>query len=378
MQTCDALIVGGGPAGSACATRLKEAGLDVLVLDKAAFPRDKPCAGWITPQVVEALRLSPKQYADGRTFQPITGFVTGLLGGEPIETRYDRPVSYGIRRCEFDRFLLERSGARVRAGTPVTSLRRHHGDWVVNEDVRTPLVVGAGGHFCPVARFLGGPPERDVTVVAQEVEYRMDARTQDACAVRPEVPELYFSADRRGYGWCFRKGAFLNVGLGRQGEAHLSRHVADFVSWLQGRGRLPHDLPSRFRGHAYLLNGTSPRPLLGEGALLIGDAAGLAYTESGEGIRPAVESGFLAAAVVLGTGDRYRREDLEPYETRIRERFGTRKLHRPALSWFPEPLRSRLTTGFLSNPWLARHVLLDRWFLRTGVATFSPDTVATA
>ena len=50
--TCDALIVGGGPAGSSCARQLRRAGLDVLIMDKQEFPRDKVCAGWITPAVV--------------------------------------------------------------------------------------------------------------------------------------------------------------------------------------------------------------------------------------------------------------------------------------------------------------------------------------
>ena len=57
METCDVLIVGGGPAGSSCAWGLRYAGLDVLVVDRKAFPRDKVCAGWITPQVVQSLTI---------------------------------------------------------------------------------------------------------------------------------------------------------------------------------------------------------------------------------------------------------------------------------------------------------------------------------
>ena len=55
MHSCDVLIVGGGPAGSTCAWQLVRAGLDVLVMDKHIFPRDKVCAGWITPAVIESL-----------------------------------------------------------------------------------------------------------------------------------------------------------------------------------------------------------------------------------------------------------------------------------------------------------------------------------
>jgi flavin-dependent dehydrogenase len=57
MESCDALIIGGGPAGSSCAKQLRQHGMDVVVMDKAVFPRDKVCAGWITPAVVDALQL---------------------------------------------------------------------------------------------------------------------------------------------------------------------------------------------------------------------------------------------------------------------------------------------------------------------------------
>ena len=70
-DSCDVLIVGGGPAGSTCARALKNAGLDVLILDKSVFPRDKVCAGWITPQVVEELDLDVDDYRRGRVLQPI-------------------------------------------------------------------------------------------------------------------------------------------------------------------------------------------------------------------------------------------------------------------------------------------------------------------
>ena len=81
METCDALIVGGGPAGSSCARQLRLHGMDVVVMDKAIFPREKVCAGWITPAVVEALQLDAEDYARQHVFQPITAFRTGLIAG---------------------------------------------------------------------------------------------------------------------------------------------------------------------------------------------------------------------------------------------------------------------------------------------------------
>src|SRR5262245_6929280 len=106
MESCDVLIVGGGPAGSSCAWALRGAGLNVIILDKCRFPRDKICGGWITPQVVEELQIDLDDYARTRLLQPITAFRVSAMGARDIEVPYDRAVSYGIRRCEFDDFLL--------------------------------------------------------------------------------------------------------------------------------------------------------------------------------------------------------------------------------------------------------------------------------
>ena len=71
MERCDVLIVGGGPGGSSCAWGLRESGLDVVILDRARFPRDKVCAGWITPQVCQELAIDPADYRKARLMQPI-------------------------------------------------------------------------------------------------------------------------------------------------------------------------------------------------------------------------------------------------------------------------------------------------------------------
>ena len=116
MDQCDVLIVGGGPAGSSCAWRLRNSGLKVAILDRQRFPRDKVCGGWITPAVLDELAVDPAQYARGRVLQPITGFRTSCIGGPAVETQYGKPISYGIRRYEFDDYLLKRSGATLYEG----------------------------------------------------------------------------------------------------------------------------------------------------------------------------------------------------------------------------------------------------------------------
>jgi flavin-dependent dehydrogenase len=207
------------------------------------FPRDKVCGGWITPQVVSVLGLDIEDYRRQRTLQPITGFRTGTIGGShELETRYGRIVSYGIRRCEFDEYLLRRSGAAVRSGIPVASLRRERERWIVNERISAPMLVGAGGHFCPVARWLNGgidPAPEAPLVVAQEVEFAVESSADRTFTTAPETPELYFCSDLNGYGWCFRKENYINIGFGRAARQSLPKRTAEFVGLLERKGTIP-------------------------------------------------------------------------------------------------------------------------------------------
>ena len=370
MDACDVLIVGGGPAGSACAWGLGNSGLDVRILDKQTFPRDKVCGGWITPAVLSELGIDAADYARGRLLQPITGFRTGSIshkdaGGSAIDTDYNRTVSYGIRRREFDEYLLRRSGARLLEGVTLASLQRAEGGWIVNEQIRTRLVVGAGGHFCPVAKLTGAKPARENAVVAQEAEFEMDQRQQAGCRIRPEIPELYFCADIKGYGWCFRKQNFLNIGLGRMDRHRLSEHVAAFVRFLQAAGRITFDVPAALLGHAYLLYGVSERQPVDDGMLLIGDAAGLAYKQSGEGIRPAIESGLLAAQAIVAAQGNYSRQELQRYEALLQKRFGTsgQDWASKAGQLLPSAWMGAVGRRLLGARWFVRDVVIDRWFL---------------
>ena len=358
MYRCDAVIVGGGPAGSTCARRLRLAGWNVVLLDRARFPRDKVCGGWLTPDVFRLLDLVPEEYrATGLTLQEITGFRTSIIGGRCIATRYPDVVSYTIRRCEFDDYLLRRARVRVIDGTPLRSLRRRGDAWIVNDEVETPIVVGAGGHFCPVGRHLQGGRDHAAPVIAKEAEFRLDGRPT---SVASDTPELFFSRDLEGYGWCVRKNDYLNIGIGRRAHGAFADHLGGFIAFLTATGRVP-DAPSLvWRGHAYHAMGAGIRPLVGAGALVVGDAAGLAYPESGEGIRPAVESGRLAAETLIAAAGRYRLGDLLPYEIAMRAR------HRPA--WrMPAALRPAATPlgrVLLRSPAFTRRVVMDKWFLR--------------
>jgi geranylgeranyl reductase family protein len=373
MDACDVLIVGGGPAGSTCAWQLNKAGLDVLVLDKQSFPREKICAGWITPAVVDSLALDLADYACGRVLQPIHGFRTGIWGAGEVETHYpQKAASYGIRRFEFDHYLLERSQARLRLGEPLQSMVRDADRWIVNDAIRTPLVIGAGGHFCPVSRLLGTQLGQGETIVsAQEIEFALTEEQRSQCNFENDVVQLYFCPDLKGYGWCFPKGNYLNVGLGREDNHRLSEHVERFADWLKDRGAIPRNLPGKMKGHAYLLYPSSQRRLVADGVLIIGDAAGLAYPESGEGIRPAIESGLMAAATVLEASEDYREARLVTYAQRIAQRFGVRKTNAPGPSWLPEKLRQTIAARLMATQWFARNIVIERWFLHSGQAAIT-------
>ncbi len=375
MKTCDVLVVGGGPAGSTCAGRLRQGGLDVLLMDKEMFPRQKPCAGWITPAVFETLALNVDEYRQGRVLQDISNFRTGLIDRATAVTRFGATVSYGIRRSEFDHFLLQRSKVRLLLGKAVTSLSHKGGWWLVNGRIKARLLVGAGGHFCPVARLLGADIGREQAVVAQVAEFAMSPEEEQFCQIKPDTPALYFCHDMKGYGWMFRKANYINVGLGRMDTSNFSRHMRDFCSFLTVRRDIPSGFDGRFQGHAYrVFGGQDRRSCVGDGVLLIGDAAGVAHPQSGEGILPSIESALLAADTILAANRDYRRENLEPYAARMELHFGSGSF-KVASSSVSSGLLRFLGARLLSCSKFTRHVVLDRWFLHSDQKRLNPEWV---
>jgi geranylgeranyl reductase family protein len=365
MKQVDVLIVGGGPAGSTLAWALRDSGLRIAILDKQNFPRDKVCAGWVTPAVMEELQIDLADYAKEHTLQPISGFRVSQLGKKQIETHYqNNPISYGIRRCEFDHYLLQRCGAELLLGQAFKSMQQDDGVWLINDDIKARLVVGAGGHFCPVARAIGARLGRHEQVVAaQEIEFQMTPQQQQACQVEEQIPELFFTPDLTGYGWVFRKGDFLNIGLGREDNHKLSEHVQDFCQFLKKQGKIPPDTPEKFHGHAYLLYPHALRDVIKDGLLLIGDAAGLAYPQSGEGIRPAVESALLAAKVIRNCHEDFSQTNLRPYYELLVTRFGERQPKPGLMERLPLGFKQILAGKLMQTHWFTRHFVMDRWFL---------------
>ena len=363
MDSCDVLIAGGGPAGSSCAWGLRNSGLDTRLIDRSTFPRNKLCGGWITPLVFEELGIDPESYRPGRVLQPISGFRLSSVEERQVDIRYDKTISYGILRSEFDEYLLRRCGARIREGVSLNSIERTNDGWLVNGEIKARLVVGAGGHFCPVSRFLGNKASSP-SVVAREIEFEMPAAQAAACNIAGELPELYFCRDMRGYGWCFRKQDVLTVGIGRMDNHGLSQHCDEFLRFLQRRRNV--EVPGKgILGHAYWLFGHSERAILDDSILLVGDAAGLAYPESGEGIRPAIESGLIAAhSITCAQGD-YSSARLQQYRELLNARLSRERSGLESLAqYIPQSAREICGRTLLRSPWFCRNIVCDRWFLR--------------
>ena len=375
MAQHDVIVVGGGPGGSTAAWRLARAGLRPLLLDTAVFPRVKVCAGWVTPEALADAQVDPQKYP--LTIQAFSA-CRFEFDGARTETCWRRPASYGILRREFDHYLLDRAraaGVDVREGARVTEVTQEAaGVRVVSPHgtFTAPVVIGAGGHRCPVSHAFGQVSEREEVVVAQESETRLTAERVESLGHWWEAPELYVEPDLKGYGWYFPKGDVLNIGVGCVSGpgAELPRRRDALVSALRTAGRLPPDLAIEpFRGHAYVVRRRAPRRLAGDRFCLVGDAAGLARDLSGEGIGPAIKSGILAAEAVEA---RLRRgAGLDAYATEIVRRYGTGETGWLArqLARIPDSWARRFVRAVLNTDATRRHLVFGRIFGMREVAS---------
>jgi flavin-dependent dehydrogenase len=308
MRQFDVIIVGGGPAGSACATKLVRAGLKVAVLDREDFPRTKLCAGWITPEVVEDLEFDIQAYPHRfNTFEHIVVHIKGLT------FNLDSP-QHSIRRYEFDDFLLKGSGAEVIKHN-VRNIEKKNGTYLLDDAFECDYLVGAAGTRCPVYRSFF----RDVNPRAKELQ---------AATFEHEFP--YQWSDPRCHLWFFRKGlpgyawyvpkakGYLNCGIG--GMAHklkargedIKNYWSDFTELLR-RKNFVRGFEYAPKGYSYFLRGGVDVVRV-ENAFIAGDSVGLATRDLCEGIGPAIRSGHRAANAILN-GAEYSLESIGAYST---------------------------------------------------------------
>jgi flavin-dependent dehydrogenase len=306
MIETEIIIVGAGPAGSTCARRLQDSGRELLILDKQAFPRLKLCAGWITPQVVNDLRVDLAGYPHSLvTFNTINFHFRGLT--IPLPTR-----QYAIRRIEFDHWLLTQAGVTTIQHT-VRHIRQENGRYILDDKFRCQVLVGAGGTNCPVYHALfktANPRAQQQQIVCLEEEFTFPVRDEN-CHL------WFFDRGLVGYSWYVPKGnTVVNVGIGGKLASLKARgqsihdHWQHFTAQLASQG-LVNGYPFQPKGYQYFLRDNVDRVQLGQ-AYLVGDAAGLATKDMGEGIGPAVASGILAAASI-NNGRPYTVESISRY-----------------------------------------------------------------
>jgi flavin-dependent dehydrogenase len=299
----DALIVGGGPAGSTCANILTRGGASVAVIDRAEFPRVKLCGGWISSAIWDVLALTPREYPGG-LWEWKTCHVYYRGEERAIDCR-----GWFIRRFELDDFLLRRSGASLHLGVAVKDIARDaDGLWSV-AGLRGKHLVGAGGTHCPVAR-LHAPPRPTGPVGAQEHEFRADAAAiARARAGGDGEPELSLHDDLSGYSWNVPKTDWLNVGAGTADPNQVRAAWQKARAHFTAAGHVPVEAAAELdamKGHTYYLydpahlEGAVRVDADGKGSvLLVGDGLGLAQPLTAEGILPSVISGRVAAEAIL-------------------------------------------------------------------------------
>jgi flavin-dependent dehydrogenase len=303
MLDCDVLIVGGGPAGSSAARKLRQAGADVVILDKETFPRLKLCAGWITPEVVRELEMDPASYPHRfLTFNKMHAYFKGVHLPLPC-------VQHSIRRVEFDAWLLERSGARCIQHTVRNIERAADGAYVVDGEFRARYLIGAGGTRCPVYRtFFREANPRAALLQTVTLEHEIEYDWQD-----PDCHLWFFDQGLPGYSWYVPKAnGYLNIGIGGMAERikHSDKDIRQHWNYLVAKldRRLAPGAKYDPTGYSYYLRG-NVEVVKVDNAFITGDAVGLATRDMCEGIGPAIRSGHRAAESIL-RGVPYRLDDV--------------------------------------------------------------------
>jgi geranylgeranyl reductase family protein len=323
----DVIVVGAGPAGSATAAHLAQAGVNVVLLEKSAFPREKVCGDGLTPRAVKQLVKL------GIDTGPDSGWLRNhglriLAGGMRLELKWPELASfpdYGLvrTRYDFDQILARRAqklGVALHEQTPAISpIVDDRSGQVIGVTARpfgsdrdvafkAPLVVAADGNSSRLSLALGLHRRENRPMGVAYRRYFESPRTNDDWL--ESWLELWDRVDGKdrllpGYGWVFGMGdGTSNVGLGILNTSASFRNVdyrALLKRWTAGMpkewGFDEEHARGPIRGAA-LPMGFNRKPHYGNGVLLVGDAGGMVNPNNGEGIAYALESGELAAEVI--------------------------------------------------------------------------------
>jgi geranylgeranyl reductase family protein len=313
MKSYDAIVVGAGPSGSTAAYRLAHAGASVLLLDRARFPRDKPCGGGVTGRAARLLPFS----IDPVVEHTVTAVDLRLRYGKTLARGDGEPLVYMTQRKRLDHFLVQKAveaGAELREGVKVGDLEVRE-DGVSVEGFEAQALLGADGANGVTAKTLGLGGNRVVGVALEgNMPYvKMDRATYDGRLA------LELGVVPGGYGWIFPKGDHANFGVG--GWPEEGPHLRDHLRRLCDAHGGSFDDLEELRGYRLPLR--EPRSTLARGrALLVGDAAGLIDPVSGDGMFEGFLSSQYASEAVFDLLEG-RAESLDPYGPRLASRLAT-------------------------------------------------------
>ncbi len=308
MKIFDVIVAGAGPAGATAAKILGEAGVGTLLLDKSAFPRDKPCGGGISaraltrfPYLADALGNIPTSWISKVHFESPAGFV--------VDYRSPDHLYLMIRRCEFDHLLFSLARPHVVAATGLARKVNVHPDYVsVSTDTheyKARMVIGCDGANSIVARASGlrtGNVQSDYAIDMMEETplQELNAAEQDRMYIYYRIRSHY------GYGYVFPKMSHLNVGVGFKLDYYLSNlrgehyaHHQAFVDDLKWKQLLTgQSNRANFRAFPLPISGPLARTYA-DRILLAGDAGGFVNALTAEGIYYALVTGELAARAAI-------------------------------------------------------------------------------
>jgi geranylgeranyl reductase family protein len=288
MKRCDVLVVGGGPAGSSLACRLADAGVSVLLADKAVFPRDKPCGGGLTLRAVRRCPVDVSAVVE----EQVDEFELRFRYRDTVLRRMRQPVVWMTQRRRLDAFLLER--ARERDVDVRESAKVHFdGDRVLvdAERVAADVVVGADGANGVTARALGLG-----SGIYNGVAYEGNAAYSSFEYAHRSRAVIELAGIPGGYGWVFPKGDHANLGVGAWGSE--GPRIREHLTRLCEAHGLRAETLAHVRGHRLPLRRPGVR-IAADRGLLVGDAAGLIDPLSGDGMYECFVSAELGATSIV-------------------------------------------------------------------------------
>ncbi len=397
----DVIVVGGGPGGSSTACALARAGARVLVLDRAHFPRPKPCAEYLSPQASRLLNDMGALDAVERTGAAhLAGMIVRAPNGALIRGDFVAQHGYSafrdrglaVRRVVLDPILLDcarASGAEVREGVRITDVVRGADGratgvrTIAGAEFHAPLIVGADGLRSVVARRAG------LARIRRSWERRVAIVTHfEGFDGVGDVGEMHVERNVGYVGFASVGGGITNVSLvvPASEARNIGAAAGEFVEqWLRARPQLAPRVAGARRVAPAIATGpfaSHARRAWAPGVVLVGDAADFFDPFTGEGIYSALRGGELAAPRIiraLGASSARDADDaLRDYEHARRAEFGGKWIverlinaairHAPVVNYFARALSARkdmadLLVGVTGDFVPAREVLRPGYIL---------------